>query len=112
MQLRISASGRVRPSVRPSVRRSVRPYVPCYFRTTNMAVFEGEKSSNNIIVSDTMTDDEVVASDLPQRYLFSRRKKSRQKVVSITYWEIEAIFVTRWQQPFKRYVRRAPARLF
>ena len=43
----------------PSVRPSVRPYVPCYFRTTNMTVLEGKKSSN-----DTMSDDEVIASDV------------------------------------------------
>ena len=33
-----------------------------------MAVFEGKKSSNDII-NDTMSDDEVVTSDEPQRYL-------------------------------------------
>ena len=32
---------------------------------TNMAVFEGRKSFNDII----MSDDEVVASDVPPRYL-------------------------------------------
>ena len=41
MRLRISIRGRVRPSIR----RSVRPYVPCYFRMTNMAIFDCEKSS-------------------------------------------------------------------
>ena len=49
---------------------SVRPYVPCYFRTTNMAIFEGKKLSNDIINNGIMSDDEVVASDVPQRYLF------------------------------------------
>ena len=44
--------------------------VPCYFWTTNMAVFEGKKSLNDIIINDTMSDDEVVASDVPPRYLF------------------------------------------
>ena len=34
-----------------------------------MAVFEGKKSSNDIIINDTMSDDEVVASDVPPRYL-------------------------------------------
>ena len=34
-----------------------------------MAVFEGKKSSNDIINSGTMSDDEVVASDVPPRYL-------------------------------------------
>ena len=35
-----------------------------------MAVFEGKKSSNDITINDTMSDDEVVASDVPPRYLF------------------------------------------
>ena len=34
-----------------------------------MAVFEGKKSSNDIIINDTMSDDELVASDVPPRYL-------------------------------------------
>ena len=61
MRLRISIRGRVRPSVGP--------YVPRYFRTTNMAVFEGKKSSNDILNNGTMSADEVVASDVPPRYL-------------------------------------------
>ena len=60
----------VRRSVGPSVRPSVRPYVPCYFRTMNTAAFDGKKSSNDIIINDTISDDEVVASDVPPRYLF------------------------------------------
>ena len=35
-----------------------------------MAVFEGKKSSNDLIINDTMSDDELVASDVPPRYLF------------------------------------------
>ena len=35
-----------------------------------MAVFEGKKSSNDIIDNDTISDDEVVASYVPPRYLF------------------------------------------
>ena len=62
MRLRISIRGRVRPSVRPSI--------PCYFRTTNMAIFEDEKSSIDITNNDTISDDEVVASYVPPRYLF------------------------------------------
>ena len=62
MRLRISIKGHVRPSVRP--------YVPCYFQTTNVAVSEGKKSSTDIIINDIMSDDEVVASDVPPRYLF------------------------------------------
>ena len=34
-----------------------------------MAVFEGKKSRNDIIINDTMRDDKVVASDVPPRYL-------------------------------------------
>ena len=36
----ISIRGRVRLSVRPSVHLLVHPSVPCYFRTTKIAVFE------------------------------------------------------------------------
>ena len=50
-------------SVRPSVR-------PVLIRKTNMAVFECKKSSNNIINNESMSDDEVVASYVPPRYLF------------------------------------------
>ena len=64
MRLRISIRGRVRPSVGPSVRRSV----PSYSRTTNLTIFEGRKSSNDITNNDTMSDD-VVASYVPPRYL-------------------------------------------
>ena len=35
-----------------------------------MAVFEGKKSLNDIIINETRSDDEVVASDVPPRYLF------------------------------------------
>ena len=35
-----------------------------------MAVFEGKKSSNDIINDDTMSNDEVVASYVPLWYLF------------------------------------------
>ena len=80
------------PSVGPSVRRSV----PRYFRTTNMAVFEGKKSSNDIINNDTISDDEVVASYVPPRYLFSiscERIQSRAIVGSnqchLFKWSIE-----------------------
>ena len=66
MRLRISMRGRVRPSVCPSVRL----YVPCYFWMTNMAIFNGKIPSNGIIINDTMTNDEVFASDVPLWYLF------------------------------------------
>ena len=48
-----------------SVRRSVRPFVPCYFRTTNMVIFEGKKSSKYFITNDTLSDDEAIGSDIP-----------------------------------------------
>ena len=35
-----------------------------------MAIFEGKKSSNDITNNDRMSDDEVVASYVPPRYLF------------------------------------------
>ena len=47
----------------------VRPSVPCCFRTS-LAVFYGKKSSNDIIINDTISDDEVVTSDVPPRYLY------------------------------------------
>ena len=37
-----------------------------------MAVFEDKKSSNDIIINDTMSDDEVVASDVPPLYLLGK----------------------------------------
>ena len=36
-----------------------------------MAVFEEKKSLNDIIINDTMSDDEVVASDAPRGTCFS-----------------------------------------
>ena len=63
MGLRISMRGRVRPSVLR--------YFPSHFLTTNMAKFECEKSSTDIINNGTMCDEELVASDVPPRYLFS-----------------------------------------
>ena len=63
------------PSIRRSVGPSVGPPVLRYFRATNMAVFEGKKSSNGIINNGTMSDDEIVASDVPPRYLFHLPEK-------------------------------------
>ena len=51
------------------VRPSTRPSVPCYFRMTYMADFEDKKSSNDIIINDTISADKEVASDAPERYL-------------------------------------------
>ena len=59
----------VRPSVRLSVRRSVGRLVPCYFQTADVAIFEGKGLPNDTIIYNTMSDDEVVASDVPPRYL-------------------------------------------
>ena len=39
-----------------------------------MAIFEGRKSSNDITNNDRMSDDEVVASYVPPRYLFQYGK--------------------------------------
>ena len=64
MRLRIS----IRGCVRPSVRRSVRPSVcPVLFSNDEYGRFLGKKSLNNI--NDTMSEDELVASDVPPRYL-------------------------------------------
>ena len=62
----------VRRSVGPSVCPSVCPSVPRYFQTPKIEVFELGKSSNVIIMlnNDKMSDDEVVASYVPPRYLF------------------------------------------
>ena len=36
-----------------------------------MAAFGGKTSSNDFVIIDTMSDGEVVASDLPPRYWFT-----------------------------------------
>ena len=51
----------------PSVRRSVCPVI---FSNDKDGRFEGKKSSNDITINDTMSDDKVVASDVSPRYLF------------------------------------------
>ena len=35
-----------------------------------MSVVEGKELSSDILINDTISDDEVVASDVPPRYLF------------------------------------------
>ena len=57
MRLHVSLKGHVRPFIRPSVL--------CYFRMTNMVLFEGKMSSNDIIFNNIKHNDEVVASDVP-----------------------------------------------
>ena len=59
-------------SVGPSVgRRSVHSVF--FFLVTNVAIFEGKKSSYDITNKDTMSDDEEVASYVPPRYLLDRK---------------------------------------
>ena len=48
-----------------------------------MAVFEGKKSSNDIIINDTMSDDEVVASDVPRGTCF--------KLLNLSFEPFEAM---------------------
>ena len=62
MLLCISIRGFVCPSVHPSIGLFVGPYM--LFSND-----EGEKSSNDIIIKET-SDDEVLASYVPPRYLF------------------------------------------
>ena len=62
MRLRIFTRGHVRPSVSP--------YVPFDFWMTNLAYFDDKKSSNEIRIKYTMSDDEVVVYDVPPRNLF------------------------------------------
>ena len=45
-----------------------------------MAVFEGKKSSNDIISNDLISDDEVVASYVPLRYLFLKGGGKRRRL--------------------------------
>ena len=54
-----------------------------------MAIFESKKSSNDIVNNGTMSDDEVVASDVPPRYLFVCKE-----------WEEEMLFFP------KRFLRK------
>ena len=56
-------------SVGRLVHPSARPSIPGYFPKTNMAIFEDKKKSNDIKINDTIWDDEVIESDVPQRYL-------------------------------------------
>ena len=42
-----------------------------------MAVFEDKKLSNDIIINDIMSDDEVVASDVPPTVLMSNMRDSQ-----------------------------------
>ena len=49
-----------------------------------MTVFEGKMSSNDIINNSTMSDDEVVASDVPRGtcFSFSKKRKTKRKISS------------------------------
>ena len=53
---------------------------------TKKAAFESKKFANDIINNDTMTDDEVVASDVPPRYLFCFGPKIR--LTNNTSWSM------------------------
>ena len=70
----MSVGPSVGQSVRPSVRPSVGPSVPFYFQKSIMAVLKGEEISNDIKNNGKISEDEEVASDVPSRHLFSRRK--------------------------------------
>ena len=39
-----------------------------------MATFEGEKLSNNIIINDEMSDNEIVESDVPRGTCFCKTR--------------------------------------
>ena len=67
MRPRISIRDHVRPLVCPFLSPSV---CSMLFSNNKYAVIEGKKSSNDIIINDTISDHEVVASDIPPRYLF------------------------------------------
>ena len=43
-----------------------------------MTVFDDKNSSNDMIINDTMSDDEVGASDVPLRSLFREREKKNE----------------------------------
>ena len=44
-----------------------------YFLTINIAVFEDNKSSNDIIINDTISDG-TVAADVPKQYSLPSKK--------------------------------------
>ena len=52
-----------------------------------MAVFEGKKSSNDIINNDSISVDEVVASYVPPRYLLRNKTVSKAKRLQKTKME-------------------------
>ena len=57
------------PSVGASVRLCACPFVRPMLFSNNENVFEGKKSSYDMKINETMSDDEVVASYEPRRYL-------------------------------------------
>ena len=57
-----------------------------------MAVFEGKQSSNDIIINDTICDDEVVVSDVPPRYLLCHTHSGYQMGVYL-FLEICEVFL-------------------
>ena len=67
MRLRVSITirGCVRLSIRQSVSHSIRWLVPCYFRPTKIAGFEGGEMLNDQQHQSLMSEEKEVASDLP-----------------------------------------------
>ena len=80
LRLRFSIRG-LCPSVRRSVRRSAR-----YFRATNMAVFGSGNLSNDIIDNDKMSDDEVVASEVPRGTCFPPQSPILFSIPTFTFY--------------------------
>ena len=60
-----SVHSSISPFVHPSIGLSVRLYVPYLLRRTILDVLECNKSSNGMAITEKMSDDEVVASDVP-----------------------------------------------
>ena len=50
-----------------------------------MVAFESEKTSNDIMINDTMSDDEEVASDKPPRYLLREVRVKKEFDVGLYY---------------------------
>ena len=53
-----------------------------------MAAFASEKSSKVIINNGTMIDDEVVASDVPPRYLFSQTAYRSPRWLNVSWFYV------------------------
>ena len=71
-----------------------------------MAIFEGKRSSNDIMTNNTMSDDEVVASDVPPRYLFDTERASANSVSLFIFLFHFTITWPYTRQPMSRAVRQ------